>query len=119
MELILSFAEAAERRRSANRRVTVRYRCAPATAGRLIRAEDTEYQRAWIDNISKGGVGIFVNRPVELGAVVTIAMRSADDAIREFAGQVAHCAPKDPYGWYVGVEFFDLLDERLMESVLW
>ena len=44
---------------SRNRRVTIRYRCAPATTGRVCLVDDQEFQRAWVDNLSRGGAGLF------------------------------------------------------------
>ena len=41
-----------------NRRATVRYRCAPATVGKVFSANDHEFQRAWIQDLSLTGLGM-------------------------------------------------------------
>ena len=88
-----------------NRRATVRYRCAPATIGKVFVDDDQEYQRACIVDLSVKGVGLLLTRYVESGQFLHIAMKS-NDGVRtfEFLAQVAHC-DQTPHGeWIVGCE---------------
>ena len=115
----LNLADAALQQRVGNRRVTIRYRCAPATAGKLVTSEDHEYQRAWIDNLSRGGVGLFLSKPVAAGNVVVLHLKSPTGGqVHELSGQVVHATLREPYGWYVGIEFLEPLTEETLDSLL-
>jgi hypothetical protein len=129
MKQILKFADAAaqasagQRRRVRNRRITIRYACAPATAGAISvsdsSAGDQEFQRAWIDNLSKGGVGMYLNKTVPIGAIVQVQITSpGSDATHEFTGQVMHVHRKDPYGWQVGIEFLQPITDAELDELL-
>jgi hypothetical protein len=119
MQDILKFDEAASRRRVRNRRVMVRYQCAPATAGRIYIADDQEFQRAWIENLSIGGVGMYLSRPVAVGTLIVVEIRShPSGTVHELGGEVKHSSLKEPYGWYVGVEFLQPINEVTLDALL-
>ena len=40
------------------------------------------------------------------------------NAVHEFNGQVMHVSRKDPYGWYVGVEFVEPIADEVLDSIL-
>jgi hypothetical protein len=105
--------------RVGNRRITIRYRCAPATAGKVMAADDVEFQRAWIDNLSRGGVGLFLNKPVAEGSIVSVQLKTpVGKNAYEFSGQVVHMNLREPYGWYVGIEFLELLSDDTLDVLL-
>ena len=113
-----NFAEAAQTR-IGNRRITIRYRCAPATPGKVIVSDDQEYQRAWIDNLSRGGVGLYLNKAIGDGSMVAVQMKSSlGNNIYELSGQVMYSVLKEPYGWYVGIEFLEPLTEDTLDILL-
>ena len=119
MKPILKFTDAPARRRVRNRRVTIRYQCAPATDGRIYVAEDQEFQRAWIDNLSKGGAGMYLSKPLTVGTLLIVQLRSQPSGtVHEFGGTVRHSHMKEPYGWYVGVEFLQPLNDVLVDALL-
>lgn len=102
-----------------NRRVTVRYRCAPATGGRVLLGDDLEYQWAWIDNLSRGGAGLFLAKPVPAGTPLTLQMRgSCAEAVHRVPGRVIHVAQREPESWYVGVAFPEPLDDVVLDALL-
>ena len=109
----------AARPRVGNSRVTVRYRCPPATLGRLFLGEDHEFQRAWVVNMSQGGVGVLVSRPVPVGISVVLRVRAADCVDdRSFSAQVIHCTLHPSGEWLVGCEFGQPLTPEGLESML-
>jgi hypothetical protein len=106
-------------RRRANSRATVRYRCAPATIGRLYVADDHEFQHAWVLNLSQTGIGFFLSRPVAAGMSVVIQMRATESAeVHELCATVAHCTAQLTGEWLVGCEFIQPLPVELRDSLL-
>lgn len=109
-------ARSASRR---NRRATIRYRCAPATVGKVFSSDDHEFQRAWIIDLSLHGVGMQLSRPLELGRLVYLSIRSSDGLkVHELAAHVIRANPVPHGDWYVGCELVkpltpDELDELL------
>jgi len=104
--------------RVGNRRVTIRYRCAPATAGAVIASDDQEFQRAWIDNLSRGGVGLFLSKPVAEGSLIVVQLKSPGDAIHHLNGQIIHSSLREPYGWYVGIQFLEPISDETLDALL-
>ena len=102
-----------------NRRVTVRYRCAPATVGKVFAVDDHEFQRAWILDLSIKGLGMELCRPIEPGHLVLIAVRSNDGKkMHELSARVMNCDPAAKGIWHVGCELLiplslDELDQLL------
>ncbi len=102
-----------------NQRATVRYGCAPATIGKVFVSDDHEYQPAWVVNLSLGGVGLQIQRPIELGTIILVQVRSPiNHEVRRMSAQIAHCSQVPQGEWYLGCEFIvpltpDELDELL------
>ncbi len=109
----------AQERRRGNKRATVRYRCAPATIGKLYLGEDHEFQHAWVVNLSRTGVGFVLARPLPCGTPVSIQMRGNEDAVlHELVAQVCHCTVQLQGDWMVGCAFGDLLSPDLLDNLL-
>jgi PilZ domain len=102
-----------------NQRATIRYRCAPATVGKVFSANDQEFQRAWILDLSLKGVGMQLSRPLEPGHLIIIAVRGNDGAkIHELSARVMHCSPVPQGDWFVGCELTFPLSPEEMEQLL-
>jgi hypothetical protein len=88
-----------------NRRATIRYRCAPATVGKVIATEDHEYQRVWILDLSLRGVGIQLTRPLIAGQHVVLLMRNNDGTrLFELSAHVMRCVAVPHGDWQLGCE---------------
>jgi hypothetical protein len=109
--------EEAQRLARANHRATVRYRCAPATSGKVFLADDQEFQRAWVMNISKTGLGIVLGRPLPVGAFLTIQMRSNQGTL-EMTAHVVRALRQSPAEWFVGCELMNPLNDDELDSLL-
>jgi len=102
-----------------NKRATVRYRCAPATPGRLILPEGQEYQRAWVLTLSRGGVGLHVARKLEPGTLLVIQLKgNASGKSYELAAQVAHVTPQLGDEWLIGCAILRPLTEQDLDDLL-
>jgi hypothetical protein len=106
-------------RRRDNGRATVRYRCAPATIGRLHVANDHEFQHAWVLNLSQSGIGFFLSRPVAAGMPVVIQMRATEsgEAV-DLCATVVHCTAQLTGEWLLGCEFIQPLPVEILDSLL-
>jgi hypothetical protein len=112
-------AEQARKIARSNQRATVRYRCAPATTGKLFLADDHECQLAWIINLSKTGVGLVVSRPVPVGAYVLLNLRSIDrSTVFELAGHVMHSTMQTQTDWLIGCELLQPLSDDDLDAML-
>ena len=88
-----------------NRRATIRYRCAPATVGKVYSTEDQEFQRAWIIDLSLKGLGMQLVRPIEQGRLIIVSLKSMDGARTfELPARVMYCNPVPHNEWYIGCE---------------
>ena len=98
-----------------NRRATIRYHCAPATPGRVATPAKQEMQRGWVLDVSLGGVGLLLGRPLEVGQAVTLCLSGlASGPVYELPARVAH-ATREPGGdWVVGCD----LDRELSRDEL-
>jgi hypothetical protein len=102
-----------------NRRVSIRYRCAPATAGKVISANDHEFQRAWILDMSHRGIGMELSRPLESGRLVIISIRSnTGTKVYEFPATVVHCDLSLQGSWYVGCQLSAPLSHDELDQLL-
>lgn len=102
-----------------NRRVSIRYRCAPATVGKVISAEDQEFQRAWIIDLSLQGIGMELPRPLETGHLIIITVRSSDGTKPyELSAMVMHCNLSLQGNWYVGCELTVALSPDELDQLL-
>ena len=88
-----------------NQRATIRYRCAPATLGKIYLGDDQEFQRACVLDLSVRGIGLQISRRLELGTFLLVSVRSNDRSITfELYAQVVRCAPLPLGEWIVGCE---------------
>jgi hypothetical protein len=102
-----------------NRRGTVRYRCAPATPGKLYIADDHEFQNAWISNISRSGIGLLLNRAVPAGTFVVVQMRSLDRTrVFDLAAHVVHATLVNATDWLIGCDLIQELTSEELDSLL-
>ncbi len=102
-----------------NKRATVRYRCAPATIGKLYVSDDQEYQHAWVLNLSTQGIGLILPRPVPVGTFVVIHIKSTDaNRTYELAGNVMHCTSLPHGEWNVGCELVQALSSEDLDLLL-
>jgi hypothetical protein len=109
--------EEARRQARGNHRATVRYRCAPATPGKLYIADDQEYQRAWIMNLSKTGVGLVLPRPLAAGILLVIRMRGANGPV-DLPAHVVHSTSQSPNEWMIGCELLQPLQDEVLDTLL-
>jgi hypothetical protein len=102
-----------------NRRATVRYRCAPATLGKVYLSEDREFQRACVLNLSMKGIGMQLGRRLDLGQFIMISIKT-NDGLKTFelGAQVVHCDPMLQDEWYVGCELTLALTPDELEQLL-
>ena len=102
-----------------NRRTTIRYRCAPATVGKVLSSDDQEFQRACILDLSLKGIGMELSRPLKPGQLVIITIRSNDAAnLHELSALVKHCNAVPQGAWYVGCELVVPLSPEQLEQFL-
>jgi hypothetical protein len=102
-----------------NKRATVRYRCAPATIGKLYVSDDQEYQHAWVLNLSAQGIGLILSRGVPAGTFVIIHIKSnAQNRTYELTANVMHCTAL-PHGEFnVGCELVNVLSCEDLDLLL-
>ena len=101
-----------------NRRTTVRYRCAPATIGKVFCADDHEFQRAWILDLSLTGVAMELPRPVALDQIILVTIRGADGKMHELSARVRRCEPLAGDHWLAGCELTKPLSAEELEHLL-
>jgi hypothetical protein len=102
-----------------NQRATVRYQCAPATPGRVVLAEDHEFQRAWIQDLSTRGIGLCMSRPLKTGTFLAIQLKSASqNRTYELTGTVIHATALPAGDFLVGCEFLTHISAEDLEALL-
>ena len=112
-------AEPADSSRHRPRRATVRYRCAPATIGKLYVSGDQVFQSAWVQNLSATGIGMILPHAVDVGVFITIQMKSTDlRQTFELSGQIVHCTQQPGGDWTVGCELLQPLSPEDLDSLL-
>jgi PilZ domain len=100
-------------------RATVRYRCAPATIGKLYAGEDHELQHAWVMNLSRTGMGFVVPRPLMPGLFIVVQVRGTATArVYELSAQVVHCTVGLQGEWTVGCAFAEPLSHEVLDNLL-
>jgi hypothetical protein len=97
----------------------VRYHCAPATPGKVFLPEDHEYQRAWVENLSRNGIGLIFDRYVPQHTVLTVRMHVADsnDPV-DLVAQVMHVEQRRDGDIYVGCELIQPISLELLDALL-
>jgi hypothetical protein len=106
-------------RARSNQRVSVRYRCGPATAGRVNVAEKHEFLRAWVLDLSAQGVGLLVPRQLDVGQLVIITVKTmSNQRTYELPAQVVHVT-KNPQGeWVAGFALNHPLTSEDLDALL-
>jgi len=100
------------------KRATVRYKCGLATPGR-VQLEGQEWQRVWLLNLSLGGAGLLVSRPLEPGLEVVVHLTaSAQNLTYEVAARICHATQRPDGEWVVGCEFANQLTADQLEALL-
>ena len=102
-----------------NRRATVRYRCAPATIGKVISSEDQDLQIACIVDLSLTGIGMQVPRAIAAGRLILVAIKSMDGTRTfELSAKVVHCSSVPHDEWYLGCRLTTTLTPDDLDSLL-
>ena len=102
-----------------NRRAYIRYRCAPATIGKIISTDDHEFQRAWIIDLSLTGLGMQLARALEPGRLIIVTMKdNLGRKIFELPAHVAFCGALPHSEWKVGCEFINRLTPEDLDQLL-
>lgn len=123
MSKIDASLDLSNRRRSwRDLRATVRYRCAPATFGRVLLddcSDDQEYQRAWLADLSAGGAGLMMIRPVAVGSSLHLVLRNPiNHQLILLQAHVVHATQQVSGDWLVGCQFCRSLDREDLEELL-
>lgn len=104
----------------ANHRATVRYHCAPATVGQIHVVDDHEYQRAWVQNLSTGGIGLLLARPIATDSHIRVFLKTADNTQTfELEARVVHSTLQASGDWVIGCEFSERLAEDDLDRLLY
>jgi hypothetical protein len=98
-------------------RGAARYRCALATLGRLVFPETGASTEAWINNLSKKGIGLNVDQAIEVQTPVVIHLKNSSKSFR-LAGQVIHATPQTDGTWRIGCELLDELTPEILDDLL-
>jgi hypothetical protein len=108
----------AKKLRAYNQRASVRYRCPPASVGRVYVADDLEFQRAWLVNLSTTGIGLSLGKPLAVGLDVMIQVKSHKSK-KNFGlpAHVIHCT-QQASDWLVGCQFAHALTKAELEDLL-
>ena len=102
-----------------NRRATIRYRCAPATIGRVVVPGDQEFQLAWILDLSLRGIGMQLLSPVEPGRLIAISMKSSDGSKTfDLSAHVVRCNAAPHNEWYIGCELTHPITDEELDQLL-
>jgi hypothetical protein len=102
-----------------NRRGSVRYQCALATAGRVYPQHRQEFHRGWVMDLSRGGAGLLLNRSFPIGQEVVLQIGSPSTRERfEFPARVAHIIQHVSGEWWIGFEFLTPLTDDLLDTLL-
>jgi hypothetical protein len=87
--------------------------------GRVYLAEDVEFQRAWLHNLSATGIGLLMNKPLEHGLFVTIQLKSTNSN-RNYSlpGHAIHSTQQTGGSWLVGCQFVEPLTDEDLDELL-
>jgi hypothetical protein len=98
-------------------RGSTRYRCALATLGRLVFPDTGAVTDAWINNLSKKGIGLNVEQAIEVQTPVVIHLKNASQRFR-LTGRVIHATPQADGTWRIGCELLDELTPEMLDDLL-
>jgi hypothetical protein len=97
----------------------VRYRCPPATAGRVFIANSYQSVDAWVVDLSVRGAGLLVGRALEPDVCLLLELEGGGRAVPlELGARVIHCARQADGDWLVGCAFHLPLSDEDLEALL-
>jgi hypothetical protein len=100
-------------------RASVRYRCPPASVGRVYLTEDLEFLRAFLYNLSTSGIGLLLNKPLDCGLFLTIQLQSPNSKRNySLAAHVIHSTQQTSGDWLVGCQFVSPLTSADLDDLL-
>jgi hypothetical protein len=102
----------------ANRRAMVRFRCAPPSPGSAFFANSSTSARALVLDLSVGGIGLILNRPVEIGELLRIELQDSDKTSFELTAHVVNVTPLPDGTWRCGCAFLSRLAEEELKVLL-
>jgi hypothetical protein len=94
-----------------------RYRCAPATLGRLIVPETGAITDIWINNLSRQGIGLNLEAAIVEQTPVVIQVRNSCKVFR-LEARVIHATPQSDGTWRVGCELREELTPEMLDHLL-
>jgi c-di-GMP-binding flagellar brake protein YcgR len=100
------------------RRRDRRYRCSLATSGKLQFEKTGETVSAWVSNLSRGGVGLDLQKQLPAGQEFVLLLRNVENGIVRLFATVAHSTPIANGGWRIGARFSDKITAELLETLL-
>lgn len=110
---ILSAAQQAAPTPAVERRAMVRYALDADTAGAPLAAwGESQGWEARIRDISRGGLGLLLERRLEPGTLITVDLSLTLDCPRLLLARVVHATAQPEGGWLLGCALFDLLPEE-------
>jgi hypothetical protein len=101
------------------RRATVRYRCPPATLGRVFIANSYKSQAAWVQNLSFQGAGLLVSGVIEPDTRVTIELESNNHELSlELGARIVYAKAQADGNSLVGCSFDRALTQDELDGLL-
>jgi hypothetical protein len=103
-----------------NRRAAVRYRCAPATVGKVFPVSKGEPLLVCVFDLSRTGVGLLTNIPLMAAQELTLQISSPSSNEKfDFLVQVAHITQQVNGEWLVGLVFQQPLTDEQLDKLLY
>jgi c-di-GMP-binding flagellar brake protein YcgR len=94
----------------ANRRLTIRHSCAPATQVSVTNEPHWPFQRVRVLDISQGGVALILPDAPPIGETIFLQMTNRHlEFTYDLAAEVRHVVPHQRGSWLVGVAFDEAL----------
>jgi hypothetical protein len=103
--------------KQAGLRSSQRYRCPLATLGRLIFPGEDKSEDVWVQDLSKIGVGLGLNRALEVSTALRVRLK-AEAQVIEVDAVVAHSTQLIDGTWRVGCAFGRKLTAEELETLL-
>src|SRR5262245_390620 len=101
------------------RRASPRYRCPPATLCLLTFPDTGKSLQGWVHNLSAGGIGLSLLRPLAPGTPLTIRLRTTtSERPVQLAAEVVHATPQLDGLWRVGCKLAERLGPEALEALL-
>jgi hypothetical protein len=101
------------------RRNSVRYRSNLATLGQLFFPDSGATQEVWVHNLSEGGIGLNLDRPLEQGTNVVIRLKGTSESLMlQLPARVIHATQEVDGSWRIGCAFETKLGAEELEMLL-